>query len=222
MRLDSIKTCKSCNKCKALGLGLNAKVECNSSDYTHKENFKEDGICAAAYCDGYKQGIGTRRFEMKSLELLNYIRGGNAEFTLHSTKTNQDFVFITQKLEKTLDDSQDESYFLKKIEDSKESYCGLLIRNKITAKYQFIKGKKGNSDTSDLDIRSLIHVLNRIVELNKENENSVMKKCEAVERTENKENKEIGLITYNNGICSKCGKALNDKDTLYGLCKSCR
>ena len=39
---------------------------------------------------------------------------------------------------------------------------------------------------------------------------------------ENKENKEIGLITYNNGICSKCGKALNDKDTLYGLCKSCR
>lgn len=49
-----------------------------------------------------------------------------------------------------------------------------------------------------------------------------MKKCEAVERTENNENKEIGLITYNNGICSKCGKALNDKDTLYGLCKSCR
>ena len=203
--LDEIKTCKSCLNCITFGSEATSKSECNSKDYIHQNNFKEDGICAASYCNGYTAGSCSNKFKMNNEYILRYIRGGKAEFVLHSTKTNEDFTYITEKQSNVTNTSWKELYYLNIIQDNTKKYAGILVRDNITSKYKFMQGKKGECDGSEIDIRSLVYVMNKLEEY-KDDLSKI----------------DLKLIAYNNGICSKCGIKLNEEEQQVGLCARCR
>lgn len=203
--LDEIKTCKSCKNCLTFGSSESSHAECNSKDYIHQKNFKEDNICAASYCNGYIEGHSTSKFVMKNECILNYIRGGHAEFIFHSTKTNEDFKYFTDRQYKLTNAGWEELYYLSIMKDNRKVYAGILVKEKVTSKYNFLRGKKGECDTSELSIRSLIYVLNKLEE-NKDSLNNI----------------DLKLIAYNNGICSKCGAKLNEEEQSIGLCENCK
>lgn len=195
------KDCKKCDKALICGID-NIEIECNSTDSIHKENFEKDGRYCAYYCKGYREASKEMVRQSGNIELNNalpYILAGNSEFILHSTKTNQDFYYKMKKKEK-LDNKDEFIYFLNVKQGKDWSYAGVVWYDNNVNQFKFSKGVKGNIEGTDLNIRSLLFVINKL------NNNELPQHC----------------LVFHTGRCGVCGKKLTTPESiLTGLGPSC-
>lgn len=130
---------------------------------------------------------------------LQFILAGKCEFILHSTKTNEDFKFEMTK-QQTKENENKFIYFLNTLHGYDKTYAGVIWFNDKTQEFQFSQGKKGQVASKELNIRSLIFVLNKLL------------KNETVQY----------LDVFHTGRCGKCGKKLTTPESiLTGLGPTC-
>lgn len=130
---------------------------------------------------------------------LKFILAGKCEFVLHSTKTGDNFKFSMSK-QQSKDNIEKYIYFLNVLNEGDKKYAGVVWFDDKTSEFRFSQGKKGQSDNKDLNIRSLIFVLNKLF------------KEETVQY----------LDVYHLGRCGKCGKKLTTPESiLTGLGPTC-
>ena len=162
MNLMNIKDCYKCSNSLVYGNKDNCKVQCISEESTAKELFNKDGRYCAAYCKLYKQSNKNRNGLISINNAIEFMLAGNSEFILHSTKTNDDFRF---KL-KITDDSDFEKkiiYFVNIIKANSNIYAGTIWFDKENREIKFSKGEKGKISSSNIEVRSLLFVINKLL-----------------------------------------------------------
>lgn len=117
---------------------------------------------------------------------LEFMLAGRSEFTLHSTKTGQDFRLRIDRSESRNDSNY--VYFVNDISSKERVYAGLLFFDSNLGEFQFRQGVKGKMSEKSLLVRSLLFVLNKL------------------ERGETVQHLEV----YHVGKCGVCGKKLTD------------
>ena len=130
---------------------------------------------------------------------LPYILAGKSEFILHSSKTGQDFGYrLTRKESKN---NPDEFIYFLNIKDGHEwVYAGVLWYDSSSNIYKFGKGKSGNIDANDLNVKSLLFVMSKL------------------------QNGDTPLYcsVFHTGKCGLCGRKLTTPESiLTGLGPSC-
>jgi len=200
MNLLNAKECSKCANSITYGSNDNKTVHCTSVNGKTRELFKENGICSAAFCKEFIKCGKNRSGLMSTDKALQFMLAGNSEFIMHSTKTNDDFRFIL-KAEKANYDDKKTIYFVSMIKGTEKIYCGILYIDDKTKEIKFSQGTKGEMTADSVDIRSLLFVINKLI--NKENVSN--------------------LELYNVGKCGCCGKYMTDKEDigtgLHSVCE---
>lgn len=201
MNLLNSKTCKSCINALAYGSKGNMKVKCGSPNYTYQNNFHADKEFCAGWCEGYKRGELRRCGEILQVDALEFILGGQSEFVLHSTKTNEDFSYELKATDSTLAEHEGKTIFFLTITYNHERiYAGTVWFNSTTKLFEFKQGEKGKIANNNIALRSLLYVLNKLYTK------------DAVQY----------LIIYHTGKCSICGKVLKGEEEIKkGLHNEC-
>lgn len=199
MILTNIKDCANCINSTVYGSSDDLTVSCNSNDYVHKNLFNKDGRYCASSCSGFTEQGKIRGGHIAQDKALQFILAGKCEFILHSTKTGADFKFEMTKQEQR--DNKDKFiYFLNVLHGYEKTYAGVVWFNEDTQEFKFSQGKKGQINANELNIRSLIFVLNKLF------------RNEAVQY----------LDVFHVGKCGACGKKLTTPESiLTGLGPTC-
>lgn len=200
MNFANLKDCINCSNATVYGSADSPSVECNSDDYVYYNNFKREGRRSAISCKGYCESkrIG-RQGNITQDKALEFMLAGKAEFILHSTKTNDDFKFELTKKE-SREDKDKFIYFLNVLNGYEKTYAGVVWFDNKTQEFKFSQGKKGNISPTEISIRSLMFVLNKLL------------RKEIVQY----------LDVFHVGKCGKCGKKLTTPESiLTGLGPVC-
>lgn len=197
------KDCRNCINASICGLdGSGMTIECNSTDSLHYNLFKSKGRYAAENCSGYRESKDESSRRIGNVELnkaLPYMLAGKSEFVLHSTKTNQDFCYRLNKKEK-IDKENEYIYFLNIKQGRDWKYAGVIWFKNEENKFYFSKGAKGEIDSNNLDVKSLVFVLNKL------QQGLEPQYC----------------LVYHTGKCGRCGKKLTTPESiLTGLGPEC-
>ena len=199
MNLLNSKDCINCEKASIYGSMDKPNVSCTSSDYVHQNCFKQEGRFCAYRCSGFKQGGTARAGMIQQYLALKFILAGKCEFILHSTKTGDDFKYELVKKE-SKDNKDKFIYFLSILHGSEKTYAGVVWFDDKIQEFKFSTGKSGKIQPTELNIRSLLFVLNKLV----------------------REQEVQYLIIYHVGKCGKCGKKLTTPESiLTGLGPTC-
>lgn len=199
MNLLKAKSCDKCIHSIIYGCYDNKVTKCNSLNSDTKKIFNENGIFGAAFCNEYKEVKKVRNGLINAEEAIRFILSGNSDFILHSTKTKEDFRFIL-KAERASYNQDKIIYFTNYIKGSENIYCGILYLDENTQEIKFSQGNKGKVSSDELCIRSLLFVINKLLN-NKTVEN---------------------LELYNVGKCGCCGKELiEEEDFSRGIHEKC-
>lgn len=206
MNLANSKNCGKCVHSISYGAMGCKSVECNSEDYTCRNLFERDGVSAAIRCKGYTVGKRVPDGMISQDKALQFMTAGKAEFVLHSTKTNQDFKFSLTRQESRDQGKESENnekkyiYFLNYLHGHEKTYAGVVWFKQDTGEFMFSTGKNGQMSPKDLEIRSLIFVMNKLY------------REETVQY----------LDVFHVGKCGKCGKKLTTPESiLTGLGPTC-
>lgn len=207
INLNNSRDCKNCAYSEVYGDNDSPKITCNSTDSIHYNLFKKDGRFCATYCKGYKERSSknveeVRRGLIQLDRALMYMLAGKSEFILHSSKTNQDFTYrLTRKTSKDSKEGDNKYiYFLNVKMGHQWVYAGVLWFDLENGNYRFAKGQKGQIDASDINIRSLLFVMNKL------QINQIPMYCSV----------------FHTGKCGLCGKKLTTPESiLTGLGPSC-
>lgn len=195
LNLTNNKTCKTCKYAEILG----DNVSCASTDSLKYSNFERDGIYCAVYCNGYSQTKDAKRVGfIEQSKALNYILAGNSEFILHSTKTNQDFKFAVVR-KKSRNDKSEYIYFINVLSGNSKIYAGFMVLDNNTQTFRYIKGTSGNIEETDLGIKSLIFVVNKLFRADPKDGNNIVQNLEV----------------YHTGKCGYCGRKLTTLESIY-------
>ena len=199
MNLMNIKDCSKCVNAVQYGSKDAPDIYCNSDDYMCQELFNREGRYCACKCRGFSVGELSRGGRIEQHKALQFMLAGKCEFVLHSSKTNEDFKY---EMTKKKSDSKEDSfiYFTSLIKGNEKIYAGVIWFNNDTQEFRFSTGKNGKVEPSNISIKSLIFVLNKLV------------KEETVQH----------LVVYHVGKCGKCGKKLTTPESiLTGLGPTC-
>ena len=198
MKLQKLKDCSKCIYSTSYGSKDSPRVDCKSSNYDVRQHFKEYGRYCASRCAYFKEkGILRDGFVMDNY--MDVMLGGNSSFILHSTKTEQDFEYKIQKVTSNIDDVDYLYYLTIRFADD-EVYAGTIYFDNRWSKFKFSQGSRGKVESSDISIKSLLHVLNKLYN------------GEEVQYLE----------IMHTGTCSVCGKVLEDEDSIRtGVHKQC-
>lgn len=207
INLSNSKDCKNCERSEVYGDNNSPNITCNSTDSIHYNLFKKDGRFCATYCKGYKERENkdvtiARQGMIELSRALPYMLAGKSEFVMHSSKTNQDFTYrLTRKESKdSTDDNNKYIYFLNIKMGHDWVYAGVLWYDYNTNTYKFATGKSGKVEPSDLNVRSLLFVMNKL------QINEIPQYC----------------TIFHTGKCGVCGKKLTTPESiLTGLGPSC-
>lgn len=184
---------KDCSKCKystSYGSSDSPNIECNSTNYDIRKQFKINGKYYASKCDEFEEKGSIR----DGFILDNYnqvILGGKGHFILHSTKTNQDFEYKLTRVDSNIKDIKYLYYLYIKFGEQ-EIYAGTVYYSNNEQEFKFSEGEKGNVDSNDISLRSLMFVLNKILK--------------------NKDIQYLELLHV--GECSVCGEKLKEEDDI--------
>lgn len=203
IKLTNRKDCKNCINASICGIDdTDMRIECNSTDSLHYKNFEENGRYCATYCSGYKEASANMVRRTGNIELnhaLAYMLAGKSEFTLHSTKVNKDFYYKLTKKAK-LDNNEEYIYFLNIKQGSEWVYAGVVWYDNKDNTFKFAKGAKGTLDNNNLNVKSLLFVLNKLY------------RKEEVQH----------CLVFHSGKCGVCGKKLTTPESiLTGLGPQC-
>ena len=201
--IKNTKDCKDCIHAEVYGSIEDPCINCMSTDSTNYTNFERDGRFCATYCKGYKKSNNINRQGNIDIKIaLNYMLAGKSEFILHSTKTNQDFLYKLTKKESlgSKEDDKKYIYFLNVKLSNNYLYAGVIWFDTNENIFKFSKGKNGNLDANDINIRSLLFIMNKLYT------NDVPETC----------------LIFHTGTCGRCGKKLTTPESiLTGLGPSC-
>ena len=204
LNLNCTKDCINCARAEVYGDSISPNVTCTSSDSLHYKLFDKDGRFCAAYCKGYKERDAKEECILRkgSIDLkiaLKFMLAGKSEFVMHSNKTNQDFTYrLNRKISQ--EDKDKFIYFVSTKMGTTWEYAGILWYDDKQDQYRFAQGKKGQVDASNIYIRSLIFVLNKL----------------------HKGGIPEHLTVYHTGSCGRCGKKLTTTESiLTGLGPEC-
>lgn len=198
MKLTGFKDCAKCINSISYGSKDSPEVQCNCDEYGVKELFKDNGRYFAQRCKYFKDRGKTRNGLIKD-NLLKVILGGNSEFIMHSTKNTQDYQYKITRVSSSIQDI--EFLYYVNIKCATEYvFAGTLYFDNKEEKFKFSQGKNGNINENNISIKSLIFVLNQLV-----NHKSVQY-----------------LELLHIGKCCVCGKILDtDADILCGIHSKC-
>lgn len=204
IRLNNSKDCKNCQKAEVYGDNDSPRITCTSTDLVHYKLFEKDGRYCASYCTGYKErenrDVETSRSGMISLnKALEYMLAGKSEFVLHSSKTNQDFTYRLTRKESEKDENK-YIYFLNVKMGHQWLYAGVLWYDDNTNSYKFAQGRSGKIEASDINIKSLLFVMNKL-------------QLEQIP---------LHCTVFHTGKCGVCGKKLTTPESiLTGIGPTC-
>lgn len=195
LNIRNMKNCIDCEYAIIYGTKDAPIVNCGSKNSKCKDNFRIDGRCAAASCEGYVKNANTRQGIIDEINAYNFILAGQSNFILHSTKTNDDFRFKLDRVE-----SKDIKYFVNVYDGKNKQYAGLMWFDDKACEFKYGKGK-GNVEQQDIRIRSLIFVLNKLY----------------------KNEKVQNLEVYHLGKCAVCGEDITDyREEQLGIHDKCK
>lgn len=211
------RTCDTCKRAIVCGIGNRKEVICNHGDEDISVMFHAEGRLCAAYCKGYERSENSNNGLIDMSRAYELIRAGNAEFTLYSTKTHEAFSYKVVRKEKrsrasdgidrvdgqgkVLVEGDKYIYWVSVHDGTGYGYAGTAWFNDRGNEYEFKPGKDSKIEASDVRIRSLLFVLNKLYK------GEVPLHCEM----------------YHRARCCACGSGLvGDKDIESGLCKKCR
>lgn len=147
-----------------------------------------------------RQEEGQEENTMESIvandKALDFMLAGKSEFTLLSLKTGAHFSYKVIKKESIYGGW---IYFVNVIGQS-EVYAGTISYDKVKNEFNFYRGRKGNYSMEDIEIKSLIYVLNSF--------------------KRGKYN--LSLEVYHCGRCGRCGRRLTTPESIKtGLGPEC-
>lgn len=142
--------------------------------------------------------------EVKKENALQFILAGESEFVLISGKTGVKLRYKLDKKVVTSESYKDQSEFIYWLNTSEKNgtmiYAGVLFFDTNSNSFKFGKGARGILQSTDIRVKSLIYVLNNLV-------NS---------------NFSMNVTIMHVGKCGKCGKKLTDPSSiLTGLGPVC-
>lgn len=201
INLNASKDCMKCDKAEVYGDKQSPNITCTSPDSLHYKLFEKDGRYCAAYCKGYKEAEedSIRQGNISLDNALKFMLAGKSEFVMHSTKTNQDFTYrLTRKVSK--DDDTKFIYFVNAKMGAFWQYAGLMWYDEESEQYKYAQGKNGKVEASNLTIKSLLFVINKL------HRNEIP----------------LHLEVFHTGTCGRCGKKLTTPESiLTGLGPEC-
>lgn len=187
IKVSDLYNCSTCINLSKTPTSVGLTAKCTSSDKKCSELFNKKGTLAAKKCNGYKyRNTGdeedddieiTSNIQLEIDEALDELLSGKCKFILHSTKTNDDFIYRIDKKELTT--GKGYIYFIHIMEDGKFVYAGNITFMDKSKTYSYRQGKNGNYEASDVKIKSLIFVLNNLEKQNYEMKLQIFKICES-------------------------------------------
>lgn len=170
IKVSDLYSCSTCINLSKTPTSAGLMAKCISSDKNCSELFNKKGILAAKRCKGYKcRNISdedyddvevTSNIQIELDEALDELLSGKCKFILHSTKTNDDFIYRIDKKELTTGNGY--IYFVHIMEEDKFVYAGNILFIDKSKTYSYRQGKNGNYEASDVKIKSLVFVLNNL------------------------------------------------------------
>lgn len=196
--LKGLKDCAKCQYSIAYGSKDSPDVKCNSFMDDAKLIFREEGRYCAGRCKHFKNR-GNSRSGYIIDNIIEFMLGGESEFILHSTKTNEDYQYKLRKVESHIKDIEYLYYLNIKYAD-KDEYAGTIYYDSKQQVFKFSQGEKGKINSNDISVKSLVFVLNKLI---------------------NKEQVQH-LEFLHIGKCPVCSKSLeSDADIKNGFHKNC-
>lgn len=183
MNLRNIKDCSKCINSLVYGNKDNCTIKCTSSDYTTEELFNREGRYCASYCKCFKAGDKKRSGIIEQKHGLRFLMAGNSDFILHSTKTGDDFRFILS-IQESINKNDSMIWYVNMIKASERIYCGIIYYDTNSKEFKYTQGEKGKIASTSVDIRSLLFIVNKLIDSNTVN----------------------NLEIYSLGKCGCCGK----------------
>lgn len=200
---------RNCTTCKNSIQYKDKSIYCNSNEQYIRDNFNKTKKRTAKTCPRYIEESQTCSGQINQLNALKFMLAGDAYINLYSDKTDEDYTYriTSANIKNPLrQEILNGVYFIKIIAGSKEIYAGHMEYDNILGIFQFEQGKNGQCTSKDLAIRSLIHVINKL--LNNEYVEHLkvyhMNKCGICTRTLHKH----GEIN-DTGICNDCLNKFN-------------
>lgn len=173
LKVSDIYNCEDCKNFRKENIDLEVHISCSCKD--SQELFNKLGKLAARKCKRYNFKKSTKynedseentvnklhqikdgQIELESA--LDIILSGEAKFSLHSTKTNEDFKYNIGRAENKIS-STGYIYFVRVLENDNWVYAGSIIHSEKDNAFLYKKGNNGNVEWSDIRIKSLLYVL---------------------------------------------------------------
>lgn len=193
----SISDIINCGVCRYYGDEGFGEQGCrNKSPYIQRQ-FAMNGVSYALQCKDFSNDRLPLKREMDNKRALRFILAGMSEFMVESGKTGKQF---TYKLDKKSNDEGDIYWVNVDGSDGTRQYAGMVYLDKETDMFQFAKGKKGTLRATDIQIVSLLWILNNL--------------------RSGKFNINVKIYHFNK--CGACSNKLNtDREMESGICDEC-
>lgn len=196
------KSCVDCSMCSnELEYGSDA-YECTSDNEVDQSLFKRYGINAASKCSGYETYENNKHSPIPLDMALRFILAGRSEFTLLSDKTRVKFAYRLKKRKVNKEKEKENKYlyYVTVLKGGERIYAGVLYYSDLKKMYMFSTGKKGKMTGDNIEIKSLMYVINKL----------------------NERNYGMRLTIYHVGRCGRCGRVLTVPESIMsGLGPEC-
>jgi len=131
---------------------------------------------------------------------LQYMLAGNCTVTLVSKKTKAMITCKLKKIKSKRADGNEFIYLLNVPDGSKSIYAGVVYFNASGDKFEFSTGVKGQVQESDIRVKSVLYVINKLLA----------------------EKYDLEVEVYHSGKCGRCNKKLTVPDSIVtGLGPEC-
>lgn len=193
LTIADLITCELCAK-------YSDNKECTSDNTGIRHSFDRYGKDLAKRCIEFRNKQATEYGEIDNKDALKFILAGKSEFILISGKTNRKFEYKLEK--KVQEDTEDKFIYWVYTYNTSGIlvYAGLLFYDIEDEIFKYGKGARGTLTAYDIEIKSLLYVINSLFK--------------------NKTN--INVIVKHKGKCGKCSRHLIDSFSIsHGLSAVC-
>lgn len=124
-------------------------------------------------------------------EALKFLLAGKSEFTMVSNKTNNRITYKLIKKESKRDKGK-YIYWLSTKSGNNYVYDGVVYYDDNNNVFRFSKGKKGNTNSNEINIKAILYVINKL----------------------HRGIYDIEVDIYHVGRCGRCGKKLTTPESI--------
>lgn len=192
LRISNLITCELCARYEG---GV-----CSSHNEETEWLFRTRGKNSAQVCTEFITKRENISSEIRLEDVLRFMLAGCSEFTMLSCKTNTRFNYKIDQKQFDIENKQYVYWLSVEEKNGTYIYAGVLFFDSNDNQFKFGKGARGKVDKDDIRVKSILFVLNHLIN--------------------NKFN--MPLKVYHLGKCGRCGKKLSDEASVaIGLDKIC-